>query len=103
MMSKTAARRTLTKEVADFLASGPSADEIANYHISAEAQERVSALMERNESGTLTPDEVAELDEITVLDQLFTLVRARLVSPAPDHTHDGFLSGKCSSCGCEFV
>lgn len=35
MMSKTAARRTLTEEVADFLASGPSADEIANYHISA--------------------------------------------------------------------
>jgi hypothetical protein len=37
-MSKTAARRTLTEEVADFLAGGPSADEIANCRISAEAQ-----------------------------------------------------------------
>ncbi len=74
-MSKTAARRTLTEEV----------------------QERVSALMERNEAGTLTPDEVAELDEITVLDQLFTLVRARRISPAPDHAHDG------SDAGCEMI
>ncbi len=88
-MIKTAARRTLTEEVADFLASGPSANEIASYRISAEAQERVSALMERNESGTLTSDEAAELDEITVLDQLFTLIRARLISPAPDDLHDG--------------
>jgi len=96
-MSKTAARRTLTEEVADFLASGPSSDEIANYRISAEAQERVSALMERNEAGTLTPDETAELDEITVLDQLFTLVRAHRISPAPDHAHDG------SDAGCEMI
>lgn len=88
-MSKTAARRTLTEEVADFLASGPSAGEIAHYRISPEAQERVSALMERNEAGTLTPDETAELDEITVLDQLFTLVRAHFISPASDLTYGG--------------
>lgn len=32
--------------------------------------------MEKNEDGTPTPDETAELDEITVLDPLFTLIRA---------------------------
>jgi hypothetical protein len=77
-MSQTAPSRTLIEEVADFLARGPSADEIANYRISEQTQERVRKLMDKNEEGTLSPDEATELDEITMLDHLFTLVRARL-------------------------
>lgn len=88
-MSQQAPERTLTEEVAEFLARGPSAQEIANFRISARAQERVRVLMEKNENGMLTPDEVAELDEITVLDQLFTLVRARLGSRAQPDSHNG--------------
>jgi hypothetical protein len=41
------------------------------------------AELEKNENGTLTPEESAELDEVTVLDQLFTLIRARHASPPP--------------------
>jgi hypothetical protein len=86
-MSQTAPSRTLIEDVAEFLSQGPSAEEIANFRISEQAQERVRALMDKNEDGTLTPDETTELDEITVLDQLFTLIRARLVWPG--HAHNG--------------
>lgn len=81
-MSQTISHRSLTEEVADFLAQGPTAEAIAAYRISEQAQDRVRELMEKNKSGVLTPDEAAELDEITVLDQLFTLIRARVVSSA---------------------
>ena len=84
-MAQVTSHPTLTEEVADFLASGPSADEIANYRISEQTRDRVRMLMEKNEDGSLTPEETAELDEITVLDQLFTLVRARHASPAREH------------------
>ena len=77
-MSQKAPERTLTEEVAELLARGPSAQEIANYRIFQSAHACVRALMEKNEDGTRSADETAELDEITVLDQLFTLVRARI-------------------------
>ncbi|WIG60587.1 MAG: hypothetical protein OJF49_003335 [Ktedonobacterales bacterium] len=86
-MSQTLPRRTLTEEVAEFLARGPSAEDIANFRISEQAQERVHALMEKNEASALTPEEDAELDEITVLDQLFTLIRAHRASQT--HAHNG--------------
>ena len=77
-MSSTTPHRTLTEEVADFLARGPSAGQIARFRMSRQAQERVRVLTEKNEDGTLSAQETVELDEITVLDQLFTLIRARL-------------------------
>lgn len=80
--------RTLTEEVAEFLARGPSAEDIAEFRISRRAQARVRALMEKNEDGTLTPAETAELDESTVLDLLFTLLRAH-ASARPHWTQRG--------------
>jgi hypothetical protein len=41
------------------------------------------AELEKNEDGTLTPDESSDVDEVTVLDQLFTLIRARHAFPPP--------------------
>ena len=83
-MSQIAPERTLTEEVADFLARGPSAEEIAHFRISEQVRERISTLMERNTNGTLLPEETTELDEITILDQLFTLIRARYISHLSD-------------------
>jgi hypothetical protein len=81
-MAQATSHPTVTEEVAEFLARGPSADEIAGYRISERAQERVRVLMERNDEGTLTPEESAELDVFTLIDQLFTLIRARRASQA---------------------
>ena len=87
-MAQVTSHPTLTEEVAAFLASGPSPEQIADYRISEQTRERVRALMEKNSDGTLTPEEAAELDEITVLDQLFTLIRARLGSSNQHSTAD---------------
>jgi hypothetical protein len=78
-MSATTPHQTLTEEVAAFLATGPSPEEIGRFRISEDAQKRVRALLAKQVEGALTPDESAELDEITVLDQLFTLMRAKQV------------------------
>ncbi|HEY7779432.1 MAG TPA: hypothetical protein VIC85_04390 [Ktedonobacterales bacterium] len=87
-MGSTPPQRTLTERVAEFLARGPSPEEIARFRISERAQEQVHALMERHEDGALSSEETAELDEITVLDQLFTLIRARLAPPSSS-AHNG--------------
>jgi hypothetical protein len=88
-MGSTPPQRTLTEEVAEFLARGPSPEETARFRISERAQERVHTLMERHEDGTLSSEETTELDEITVLDQLFTLIRARLAPPSSPVEHIG--------------
>ncbi len=88
-MSTTTPDQTLTEEVAAFLATGPSAEAIARFRISDHAQSRVRELIARQMEGALTPDESAELDEITVLDQLFTLVRARLLVAGDSPQHNG--------------
>lgn len=88
-MSQEAPDRTLTEEVAEFLAHGPSAKEIADFRLSEPAQERVRLLLEKNEESTLTPEEAAELDEITVLNQLFMLIRARMRSRSQQDSPNG--------------
>ena len=88
-MSATIPSRTLIEEVADFLARGPSPEAMAQFRISDQTQQRVQALMEKNANSTLTPAETAELDEITILDQLFTLIRARTIGVNSSSAHDG--------------
>lgn len=86
-MSQRPHEQIPAEEVAEFLARGPSAEEIANFHISEPAQERVRLLIEKNDESTLTPEETAELDEITILDQLFTLIRGRVRATLPTPKH----------------
>jgi hypothetical protein len=67
----------LPNEVIDFLATGPSAQAIVAFHPSAEAQARVAELLDKNRTGLLTTEELAELDRYENLDYFFTLVKAR--------------------------
>lgn len=64
-------------EILDFLASGPGPEEIINFRVSPEAQERVSQLLEKNRERTLTSSENAELDLYVQIDQLMTLLKVR--------------------------
>ncbi|MBI1880063.1 MAG: hypothetical protein HYR94_17900 [Chloroflexi bacterium] len=70
------AQNRLSSEVVEFLASGPSPQIIVDFHPSIEAQTRVSELLSKNQTGTLTPAERAELDQYENLDYLMTLVKA---------------------------
>ncbi|MBX3001034.1 MAG: hypothetical protein KF893_21105 [Caldilineaceae bacterium] len=64
-------------EILDFLASGPEPEEIINFRVSPEAQERVSQLLEKNRESVLTQSENAELDLYVEIDQLMTLLKVR--------------------------
>ena len=81
-----------TEEIADFFSRAPSQEEIAAFHLSDAAQARARELQVKNASGTLTPAETAELDELVVLDRLVTLIRSRLphsetAAPQPESHH----------------
>ena len=68
----------LAQEVIGFLARGPGPEEITGFRPSDEAVERSRELLRRNEEGSLTAAEAAELDEMALLDLLVTLIKARV-------------------------
>ena len=68
----------LNSAVIEFLASGPTSEEIIAFRPSEEAAARVSVLLDRNRSGTLTPDERVELEQYKNLDTLVSLIKAQV-------------------------
>jgi hypothetical protein len=64
-------------EVVEFFAHGPSRAEIAAFRLSAAARERLRVLLARNAAGVLTDDEARELDQMILLDDIVSLIRAR--------------------------
>jgi hypothetical protein len=64
------------REVIEFLASGPSPAAIVCFKPSAQFAERSRDLLEKNTASGLSPDEVAELDELAQLDALMSILKA---------------------------
>ena len=64
-------------EVIEFFAHAPSREDIAAFHLSPAAHERLRGLLARNAAGTLTADEQRELDQLVLLDDIISLIRAR--------------------------
>ena len=65
------------EEVIDFIASGPSSSGLVGFRPSAEANERVELLIEREKTGGLSPDEKKELDRYLELEHIMRLIKAR--------------------------
>jgi len=76
----TAKRRTnwLTEEIANFLASCPSHEQLLSYHPPAPIQERARELLEKSKSGRITADEQWELDQFEHAEMLMQLIKARV-------------------------
>ena len=70
----------LMDEVADFLASCPSREELVAYRPSRQAQERCNSLLDRSKKGSLDPEEEWELNQFEHLEILMQAVKARLRS-----------------------
>lgn len=64
-------------EIVDLFARGSSPSEIVEFSPSHAAQKRARYLLERNKSGQLTADEVAELESLGELEHMMQLVKAR--------------------------
>jgi hypothetical protein len=60
-------------EVLDFLITRPTPEEIVAFKVSAEAQERLRTLLDKNREGTLTEIEAAELDLYEQLEHMMIL------------------------------
>jgi hypothetical protein len=75
-----AKRRTtwLTEEIANFLASCPSREQLLSYRPSDRVQERARELLEKSKSGRITADEQWELDQFEHAEMLVQLIKARV-------------------------
>ena len=66
------------EEIADFLASGPSPDELLQFRPSAQTHARAEELLEKLKDGCLSVDEQAELDQSEQVERLMRFVKARI-------------------------
>lgn len=70
-------RHRVFEEMLDFLASGPTSEQILAYKILAPVQERLAELLEKNREEGLTDAENAELDAFEYVDHFMSLLKAR--------------------------
>jgi hypothetical protein len=68
---------SIRDEVLSFLLTSPTPQQIATFHASDRAQERLRYLLEANRAGKLTDAERAELDEASHLNHFITLLKAK--------------------------
>jgi hypothetical protein len=65
------------EEIIDFIAAGSTPGAFATFRPSPEAQARVSELIHREKTATLSPDEAAKLNRYLQLEHLMRLAKAR--------------------------
>lgn len=73
---KTPVTQTVA-ELIEFLSKGPTPKQVSGYKVSERAQKRIQRLLALNESGWLSKDEQAELDESETFNHLVTLLKAQ--------------------------
>ena len=77
---------TSVNEVVKVFAQALSRDDIAAFRLSPSVREYLRGLLARNATGTLAAEEQHELDQIVLLDDIISLIRARVhdttMSPA---------------------
>lgn len=67
-------------EVADFLASSPTTEQIVAFRLSDVSERFVSDLLEANRTRGLTPAEHAALDEYTRVERLMQSIKVRALT-----------------------
>jgi hypothetical protein len=65
------------EEVLEFLAAGPSAQQIVAFRPRPQAQERFSYLLDVHRQRTLTGEEEEELDHYIRIEQMMSLLKAK--------------------------
>jgi hypothetical protein len=65
--------------VLDFLASNPTAEEIASFAPTPEMSERLKTLLAREAANNITPTEKAELDDYERLEHLMVMIKAGML------------------------
>jgi hypothetical protein len=63
------------KEFADFITSQPTIQEVADFHLSEEAQAAIRHLLDANRNRNLTGQEAEERDEYVRLEHILQLMK----------------------------
>ena len=71
------------EELVDFIADGIDPDRIIAFQPSAGVRDRLADLIEREKTGSLSPEEASELNHYLQIEHLMRLVKAR----ARQHGH----------------
>jgi hypothetical protein len=65
-------------DLVDLLAKSVPIEELLEFQLSSEKQQRLDHLLDRNRDGSLTADESAELDSFEQFEYLVRLLKARV-------------------------
>lgn len=64
-------------EIIDFIAAGTTPQSVVDFRPSPEAQRRLADLIEIEKTGTLSPEQRAEVDHFTELEHILRMAKAR--------------------------
>jgi len=70
-------QQSIFAELADFLITRPSLEELANYKVSPTIQQHIDSLLERNQEERLSSSERLELEKILAVIQMMDLAKAK--------------------------
>jgi hypothetical protein len=65
------------EEIVDFIAAGTTPQSVASFEASQESKDYIADLIHREKAGSLTPDEISELDHFLRLEHLMRMAKAR--------------------------
>jgi hypothetical protein len=77
-MATTESSTGVLGEIAEFLASGPSSDELLRFRPSPQFQARADELLQKLKDGSLSGEERRELDQFEYAEPLMRLTKARI-------------------------
>jgi hypothetical protein len=77
-MAKNRTTASFVEELAVFLASQPTREELLKYHPSPPVARRAEQLLQKQNDGRISPDELQELEELAHAERLMRLIKARL-------------------------
>lgn len=75
---QNAPARTVFNVITDFLATEPSPQEIIAYQLPEDLQARVHVLLDKNGEGDLTPEEHAEMMDISRMNTMMRLLKVKM-------------------------
>lgn len=70
-------QQSIFTEVADFLISQPTLEELAAYRVSPGMQQYIDMLLEKNRDASLSAEERLELEKILAVSHVMTLVKIK--------------------------
>ncbi len=89
LQQPSAGRTGNMQEVFQFLASGPSPEQILGFRPSEQAVNRLSELLDKNRESSLSAEEDSELDTMQSLNHLFALLKVQARRQQPGIAREG--------------